>query len=166
VPRKKKPVEAVVAAEAEAMSKATITVEPVATQPVSSPPPPVLVAMNPEPPVTTLAEMPPKTWAVSGPHWETTINLSTQNDGPKMRLGRNNKYRQMVISFDEAPCGEVLDRLHEAAWKHRPVEGVWTLQLELGHEARGHQDAAKFFNELVALERKARGLEAVRTLSR
>jgi hypothetical protein len=166
VPRKKKPVEAVHATQAEATSRTPSMHESVATDIISPPPAPELVETKPTPTADTSNEPPVKIWATSGPMWETTVNLSTQNDGPKMRFGRNNKYRQMVIQFDQAPCQDVLDELYERTWKPRPAEGVWTRQLELGHEARGHADAARCFDHLVALERRARGLDARRAVSR
>lgn len=142
MPRKKKAVEPVAAATAAA-TPAPSAAEHSAAAPLSEAP-------TPEPPA--------KTWAGRGPTWETTVTLAERPDGPKMRFGRNNTYRQVAVRFDEAPCGEVLDRLHDAGWKRRPAEGVWTLQLEHGREARGHQEAATFFAGLAALERRARGL--------
>jgi hypothetical protein len=158
VPRKKKTAAALAAPE-EAVKPAAIETEALVTQPVRA----TLIettaaAPSAESGPAEVTEKPAKTWA-SGPQWENSINLSTSNTGPKMRLGRNNKYRQMVIQFDEAPSADVLDLLHDAEWRRRPTEGVWTQQMALGHEARGHQEAANFFEQLAGLERQARGLE-------
>jgi hypothetical protein len=157
VPRKKKSVEAAVAVPAEVVNTTPAPVEPVATSQVS-PPPPMLAVSNAEPPA--------KTWTPNGPTWETTVTLTRRNDGPKMRCGRNNKFRQMVIQFDELPCEETAQRLADVAWKHREAEGVWTKQLDYGQEASGHRAAQKLFDDVVAIECRIRNLEPVRTLSR
>jgi hypothetical protein len=101
-----------------------------------------------------------KVWAPRGPHWFENELLSASNDGPRMRLGRDNRYRQMVIAFDESPCDEVLERLHQG-WTWRQAEGQWTKQLEIGHEQRGHQDAEKLFEELLKLELRDRNISQV-----
>ncbi|MGL6075450.1 MAG: hypothetical protein ACRC8S_14945 [Fimbriiglobus sp.] len=159
MPRKKKTAAAVAATEEAVLptpaETVTLVAEPVRAAQIATTP----AASPAESLPAEATEKPAKTWA-SGPQWENSINLSTSNTGPKMRLGRNNKYRQMVIQFDEAPCADVLDLLHEAEWRRRPAEGVWTQQMTLGHEARGHQEAANFFEELAGMERQARGLEA------
>lgn len=56
-----------------------------------------------------------------------TITLGHRNDDPKMRCGRN-KFRQMVIPFDEAPCEDILTRLREA--ESSTIRGRVDRQLE------------------------------------
>lgn len=99
-----------------------------------------------------------KTWAPSGPRWSRTERLSNERDGPKMRLGRDNRFNQMAIAFDVKPAEEIRERLHDAGWKWRQAESQWTKQLDDENRATSHQDAERFFDELLRLERKDRNV--------
>lgn len=98
----------------------------------------------------------PKTWAASGPLWYRTVSLSERNDGPRMRLGRDNKFLQMAIHFDEKPTDETRTKLRAEGFKFRGAEGVWTRQLDPDRKATGQQDAEKLFDELAKIERRDR----------
>ena len=100
-----------------------------------------------------------KVWAPRGPLWFQTIPLSSTNDGPRMRLGRDNRFNQMAIAFDEKPCEDSRKRLHNDGWKWRQAESQWTKQLEIDHRATGQQDAEKLFEALAKIERRERQLD-------
>ena len=125
--------------------------------------------MTPEPrePAAEPRAIPPteqnaqKTWALRGPLWFQTVQLSSANDGPRMQLGRDNRFNQMTISFDEKPSEEVRERLHNNGWRWRQAESQWTKQLEIDHRATGHQDAEKLFEALAIIERRDRHISEV-----
>lgn len=95
-----------------------------------------------------------------------TILLGPSNDSPKMRLLRSNRFKQMQIAFDEKPDEQYRARLHEAGWRWRQAEGLWTVQLEPEHKWRTHADAERLFTEIGNAIRADRGLEPVQQLNR
>jgi len=98
---------------------------------------------------------------VADPVGMQMIALSDENDGPKMRLMRSNKYQQIQIQFDEKPSEEVRARLHAEGWKWRNVEKIWTKQLDPEGRWRTHADAEKLFVEIGNVIRAEKGLSQV-----
>jgi hypothetical protein len=94
----------------------------------------------------------------SRPQWIQTVNLGRENSGPKMRLGRSERFQQMVIQFDEKPTDETRIHLGEAGWRWRSAEGQWTKQLDFGSRARDQLEAEKLFADIARYERSERGL--------
>lgn len=123
---------------------------PTATEPSTDKSPETPPAANPD------EVVPAKTWAPKGPTWFQTVILSDRNEGPRMRLGRDNQYQQMAIAFDEKPAEEIRHRLQGDGWKWRGAESRWTKQLDPDRRATGQQDAEKLFDELVRIERRER----------
>ena len=107
-----------------------------------------------------------RTWASSGPVWFQTVNLSDRNDGPHMRLGRDHRFQQMAIAFDEKPTAEVLQELREDGWRWRGQEGQWTKQLLSEQRAAGHLAAEQLFGRLANLERREHGVSDTPAASR
>jgi hypothetical protein len=63
------------------------------------------------------------------PFDEMTIALSNSNEGPKMRLYRNQRFQQMAIQFDEKPDEAIRQKLRDDGWTWRGTEAAWTKQL-------------------------------------
>jgi hypothetical protein len=100
-----------------------------------------------------------KAWpAAPEPFGIQSIALSPENDGPRMRLLRSNKYQQIQIQFDDKPDEAVRARLNAEGWKWRSVEKVWTKQLDPDARWRTHADAERLFKELGDAIRVERGL--------
>jgi hypothetical protein len=96
-PKKTKPIEAAIEAQVAAVDTTPVVDE----TPVAAEPPieqPALIIANETP---TAIVIPWKAKIPIGPTWETTLNLGTRNDAPKMRLGRDPKFRQMTMHFEE-----------------------------------------------------------------
>jgi hypothetical protein len=94
-----------------------------------------------------------------GPFWFQSSLLSQEPDGPKMRLGRDNRFQQMAIQFEAKPTEEVRQRLHQDGWRWRPAESIWTKQLEFDRKAQGHLEAERLFDELAKIEMQERKVE-------
>ena len=65
-----------------------------------------------------------------------------------MRLLRSNRFNQMQIRFDEKPPTEYREKLHNAGWKWRQAEEIWTMQLDSEQKWRAHADAERLFYEI------------------
>ncbi|HEX4607152.1 MAG TPA: DUF6166 domain-containing protein [Urbifossiella sp.] len=91
------------------------------------------------------------------PHEIGVIALGAASDAPRMRLFRSQRYSQMRMQFDEKPDEAYRVRLHEAGWRWRPAEGVWTIQLDPGQKWRGHAAAERLFDEIGDAIRADRG---------
>lgn len=100
---------------------------------------------------------PQRQWVV-GPHWFKGVSLGTGRDAPRVRLGRDNKFKQMAILFTEKPEAEVIEALHAEGWTWRGKERYWTKQLDPMHLATSQQDAERFFDQLADAMRTRRGL--------
>jgi hypothetical protein len=96
--------------------------------------------------------------ALPGPFDIQSIALSAENDGPRMRLLRSNKYKQMQIQFDEKPAEAVRERLTSEGWKWRDAERVWTKQFDPDARWRTQADAENLFIEIGDAVRVERGL--------
>jgi len=96
--------------------------------------------------------------AASPPRWIQQVSLSRDPQGPKLRLGRSERFQQMVIQFDEKPTDESRSQLGDAGWRWRPAEGQWTKQLDADSRARSQLHAEQLFDSLVHSERQERGL--------
>ena len=170
---KKKPVEAVMPAPAEEVNATVVMPETTVAQPVSSPveerpSTSVTVAETPlaegrlalpkDPqgePATPVAGQPT---IVHRPLWIQTKNLGRDDKGPKMRLGRSERFQQMVIQFDEKPTDDTRIQLGDAGWRWRPFESQWTRQLDFENRASDQIQAEKLFEEIAWHERRERGL--------
>lgn len=142
----------------EAVAGATAETPPAPPTEPSAPAAATAEAHEPPPAASPDGPRPAKAWAPKGPLWFQSVGLSNEADGPRMRLGRDNRFQQMAIAFDEKPTAEARRRLHADGWKWRPAEGQWTKQLEIDRRARGQQDAEKLFDELTRIERQDRHL--------
>ncbi len=100
---------------------------------------------------------PSRQW-VQGPHWFKGVALGAERDAPRVRLGRDNKFKQMAILFTEKPEAEVIEALHADGWTWRGKERYWTRQLDPANPATGQQDAERFFDQLADAMRTRRGL--------
>lgn len=184
MPRKKKPVEAVMPAPAEEVNATAVMPETTVAEPVS---PPVeerpstsvtvaevplgetplgetplgegRLALPKDPhasePATTVAGQPT---IVHRPLWIQTKNLGRDDKGPRMRLGRSERFQQMVIQFDEKPTDDTRIQLGDAGWRWRPFESQWTRQLDFENRASDQIQAEKLFEEIAWHERRERGL--------
>lgn len=94
------------------------------------------------------------------PFGATSVALSDSNDGPRIRLYRNQKFQQMAIQFDEKPDEPVRQKLREHGWTWRGAEGAWTKQLG-ERPAQTHRMAEELFESIANDMRQAKGLEPV-----
>ena len=131
---------------------------------VAVPPPAVEANEPPAPPPPE--PVPAKAWAASGPHWFQAVSLSTDSGGPRIRLGRDNRFQQMAISFDEKPPADVIQQLRDDGWRWRGQEGYWTKQFNPEQCATGQLDAEQLFERLAVIEQRERGLCDVPTVGR
>lgn len=92
------------------------------------------------------------------PLWIQMVSLGRDNAGPKMRLGRSERFQQMVIQFDEKPTDDTRIQLGDAGWRWRPLESYWTKQLNFDNRAGDQLQAEKLFAEIAWHERRERGL--------
>lgn len=71
-----------------------------------------------------------------------------------VHLLEDRKFRQMVFRFDAKPAEAVRQAVHDAGYRWRAAEGVWTRQLEAGQEWRTRAEANALFDRLTALIRE------------
>lgn len=94
------------------------------------------------------------------------IDLSPDPKGPKARLLRSEKHKDMWVQFTENPGKEITDQLKESGfhWERRAetefAKGAWLLPLEPGNEWRGHAHAERVFQDVVNQIREKNGMEA------
>ncbi|OWK40966.1 hypothetical protein FRUB_04858 [Fimbriiglobus ruber] len=91
-----------------------------------------------------------------------TINLSGDHEGPKARLSRSQRFRQLAIQFDEKPDEGIRQRLREDGWTWRVPDGAWTKQLG-DRPAETHRRAQELFEGIANDIRHANGLAPVAT---
>lgn len=100
-----------------------------------------------------------KTWQPD-PFPLMTVPLGKGRDAPRMTLLRNNRYQQMAIRFDQKPAEHHRTALHDAGWRWREAEGVWTKQLDRNRRAASQLDAERLFTQLADAIRTELGLVA------
>lgn len=93
------------------------------------------------------------------PFYFQTICLSADKNGPRMRLGRSNRYQQVIMQFDEKPNQDTTDALKHDGWRWRSEERVWTKQLDKDARWRTQADAQRLFQLLGDKLRAEKGLE-------
>lgn len=98
-----------------------------------------------------------KTWQPD-PFPLMTVPLGKGRDAPRMTLFRNNRYQQMAIRFDQKPAEHHRTALHDAGWRWREAEGVWTKQLDRDRRAASQLDAERLFAQLADAIRAELGL--------
>jgi hypothetical protein len=87
-----------------------------------------------------------------------TVPLGKGHDAPRMTLFRNNRFQQMAIRFDSKPAEHHRTALHDAGWRWREAEGVWTKQLDRDRRAASQLDAERLFTQLADAIRAELGL--------
>lgn len=87
-----------------------------------------------------------------------TVPLGNGRDAPRMTLLRNNRFQQMAIRFDSKPAEHHRTALHDAGWRWREAEGVWTKQLDRDRRAASQLDAERLFTQLADAIRTELGL--------
>lgn len=100
-----------------------------------------------------------KTWQPD-PFPLMTAPLGKGHDAPRMTLLRNNRYQQMAMRFDQKPAEHHRTALHDAGWRWREAEGVWTKQLDRDRRAASQLDAERLFTQLADAIRAELGLVA------
>ncbi len=153
---------------------ATTAATPEPEAPVAAAGPPDVfdeaIAAQHQPPVepTPTQEPPATEFAVRmtrpDPFGERTIALCDDNDGPKARLYRNQRFRQMAIQFDEKPDEGIRQRLRDDGWTWRPAEGAWTKQLG-ERSGETHRQAQELFESIANEIRRANGREPVSSMA-
>jgi hypothetical protein len=118
--------------------------------------PPSDATPSPKPPASGFASK----LTTPDPFGATSVALTDNNDGPKVRLYRSQKFQQMAIQFDEKPDESIRQKLREDGWTWRGAEGVWTKQLG-ERPGQMHRQAEEFFQTIANELRQARGLEPV-----
>jgi hypothetical protein len=157
--RKKAP-----AARKKDAAKPGQTPEPEASAPAASAPDVFdeAIAARQQPP---LAQDPPSAGFSArvtrpDPFNEMIIALSNDNDGPKTRLYRNQRFQQMAIQFDEKPDESIRQKLRDDGWTWRSAEGAWTKQLG-DRPSETHRNALELLASIANDIRQANGLEPV-----
>ena len=125
----------------------------VATEPA---PPPVEVEVPPKP----AAGEPQQKWQPD-PFEMESITLGDERGDPRMRLYRNQRYSQMAIQFDERPDARYTKMLTDAGYRWRPVEKVWTHQLNPDARWRTQAEAEHLFRRIGNAIREDKGLGPV-----
>jgi hypothetical protein len=108
-------------------------------------------------PVGEESEASAKGWA-AGPHWLQTVGMTADRDGPRMRVGENRRYRQMVVQFDVKPDEEHREALHAAGFRWRPAEEVWTRQIDPDRPRADRADAERLFDRIADDMRRENGV--------
>jgi hypothetical protein len=98
-----------------------------------------------------------KTWQPD-PFALMSTALGEGRGAPRMTLFRNNRFQQMAIRFDQKPAEHHRTALHDAGWRWREAEGVWTKQLDRDRRAASQLDAERLFHQLADSIRAELGL--------
>jgi hypothetical protein len=103
---------------------------------------------------------------MADPHFFESVALTEKHDGPKLRLGRSNRHKEMLIKFDEKPgegeVGEaIFTALKDKGFRWNRDAGAWTLKMDPAQKWRAHQDAEKLFRDIGNTLREQNGLGPV-----
>lgn len=107
--------------------------------------------------------------AAADPFFFESISLTEKNDGPKLRLGRSNRHKEMLIRFDQKPGEDEVGKAVFAALKDKGFHWnskaqAWTLPIDPLEKFRAHQAAEQLFKDIGNTLREANGLPPVTAL--
>ncbi len=103
---------------------------------------------------------------IPDPFSQHQINLTADSNGPKIRLQRSNRYRQMRIVTDEKPAAKYLQAFRDAGMKWRNEDKAWTIQLEKDAAWRTALDIERVFLDVANGIRQDNGLPEIQPLGR
>lgn len=98
---------------------------------------------------------------LNDPNVLQTVPITEDNDGPKMRLLRSNRFRQMQIQFDDKPQQEVIELLKDEGFRWNQTDRVWTLAMNPTARGASHAIAERLFQDIASTIREANGLGPV-----
>jgi hypothetical protein len=103
-------------------------------------------------------------------HPVNEISMDDDRNGPKMRLVRSHRPRDVWIAFDVNPGKTITDQIKAEGFRWEPRAevnerpGAWVKPLHAGQEIRIMLDAEKLFKSLGNQIRASKGLEPVGAL--